>query len=346
MTEYIRNTIKNNGYIDGRLRPYIHQEHYETPIKEIVVFDRDANEIVEQRNGHRQNNFPNTELCIRKGTDTLVIIVGESWTYGGHIRDHITGMDSTESPESFANAINVTLGSRIAAFLDCDLHQSAWPGDQTTNMFIKLEKLLDYYCTTPNNYKNIHLVAQITDSHRDESHPDLYEGYHIAEMVNRGNIGQTITEWMEEYDLSFLEWAERLTEKYDKNIDAVVWKNFNPWIPSLEKCKKYKNVSIVDCDWSTFIASLEGVALPTDRVLNHAAQLSPDLSFVANITHISDEFRKKHLEYIDYYFSYIGLSVRGPDPNNPLMQQYPNKFCHFSWASQICIAGGWLTRNR
>lgn len=314
-------------------------QFWEKYITGIELFERDKSEIAEYRNGFVENNFPNTEFAIRKNnTDCIVIFVGESWCYGGRHRDMVIGPESTESAESFAHAVNTTVGSRVAFLLNSDLHQSAWPGDQTTNMFIKMEQLVEKY-VNDNRYKKIRVVTQITDSHRDETLHHIYEGYPIYDMITRGNIGQTVEQWLAEYDLSFVQWADRISNKYaHKDIEFVVWKNFNPWVGDLEKLKSHDRVHIVEKDWTTFSAMLEGVQLPTHKILNNTAQLDPDRSlWIGDVVNLSKEVRDQQMDCIQQSLDYYNESVYRLE----LLHGYPSTENHRLWAAQICNAAGW-----
>jgi hypothetical protein len=351
VTQYIPNSIETDQTewrIPQGVDPALGYSGVPRPwVKGIRILDKPADEVAEERNGFRENSFPNTEFIIKKEqTDTIAIVVGESWVYGGRHRDMVTGMNSTESIESFQKAVNVTLGSRIAYHLNADLHQSAWPGDHTCNMFMKMEKLVDHYATR-NDYSKIRVAVQVTDFHRDSNQHNLYKGTDLYNMVEqyeesaeRGEPKPSTEQWLAEYDSIFLQWAERVKNKYPlKDIDIVVWKNFNPWAVDESDYAKY-DVGIVHKDWSTFSADLEGVSLGEHkRLVNNAACLDKNLSIVARITEQSLEFRKQQTLCIEKLYDYY---ADGSASRLGMLCNYPDAVNHNLWAIQICKAGEWL----
>lgn len=306
----------------------------------VRVFPKPVTEIAEERNGTRENNFPNTEFMIKRdNADTLIVMCGESWVYGGKHRDMVVGLNSDESPQSFSKACDSTVGSWLGYYLNADVHQSAWPGDHSSQIFINMERIVDHH-VQHSNYKRIRVAVQVTDSHRDENFYSVYAGTqsHVPNMIERGNIGQTTTEWLAEYDLGFLLWAKRIKEKHpNTDIDIVVFKNFNPWVPTLEECKQ-TGVNFVEVDWTTFSADLEYFNLPVHkRVLNNASQLDPTLSELAKITSQTQEFREQQAECINSIYNYYQYSAT----RLGLLSNYPSTENHNLWALQICKAGGW-----
>ena len=112
--------------------------------------------------------FCNSELSTENAYDTnsLVINVGESWCYGGSIRD--MNLKYTESVESLHKAFYTTMGAQMAKLSQSDLHQFTYPGNCNTAMF---RWLSDRLCDIVNNpkYTKVLLVIQQTDHLREFS---------------------------------------------------------------------------------------------------------------------------------------------------------------------------------
>ena len=308
-------------------------------INGVQLYELDANEVAEERNGTRENNFPNTEFSLHRNSDTLLIFVGESWCYGGRHRDMITGMNSNESISSFCNGINHLVGPRLADFMKCSLYQSCWPGDQTANMFQKAERILAQQIN--NGYKKFRLCIQITDSHRDQNLFQLYEGTHVYDLC-RNDINLSASEWLAEYDKGFLQWADNIIDSYpDVDIDIVVWKNFNKW--NIDEVTRLSfKCNTVDIDWTTFSAKLDGFSLNPNREINNASQLQridEHCFYTYTENNTTQEWRAQQAGYIEELYDYYadGSASRGE-----LLVNYPSLENHRLWAIQLGTAGDWL----
>lgn len=323
-------------------------------VRGLEVIERDVMEIVEARNGSLQNFFPNTEFIMRRNapiadgvknqqrTDTMLIFVGESWCYGGgKIRDMITGYPSGESIESFRRALTTTVGSRLSALMNCDLHQSCWPGDQTTNMFLKAESMLKKH-VDENHYKKLRVVIQITDSHRDENMCESYpQECHIHELATTPR-GLDATEWLAEYDRGFLQWADDMRNQYPhKDIEFVIWKNFNPWMISEAERAQYQCKTPPD-SWAQYCAEIDGFPLDPKQQTNNANLLSLDenINFVKCTKHnTSQTWRQEQMVAIDRFYDYINGMGQF---RSGLFNGYPTPAGHKVWATQLCKAGDWF----
>ena len=73
---------------------------YDVPYEEVHTWRNEQSRDVDFK------PFINTRFKIEKGKNRLCIVVGESWTYGGGIRN----MDVVEEPDSIAKAVHTTLG--------------------------------------------------------------------------------------------------------------------------------------------------------------------------------------------------------------------------------------------
>jgi len=347
-----RNAIHPDICFYGGSRNTIHTDNWwERSIGGVEVIERNALEIAEARAGHLINNFPNTEFVVRRNeslhppdagsrSDTMLIFVGESWCYGGKIRDMEIGFPSNESIPSFLEALNTTMGVKMSGQMNCDLHQSCWPGDQTSNMFEKAESIIPQYI---GQYKKIRVAIQITDSHRDENTHEAYpETNHVRQLVENGDVGMTAEEWLAAYDRGFLQWADRMRADYpEQDIEFVIWKNFNPWNISDQERKNFKCHTVDKC-MSHYFADLDGFPLDAGQKLNNTNQLSLDtnINFV-NCTkdHTSQAWRNTQLQYIESFYSYVN------DFSNfrtQVFDGYPTPFGHKVWAVQLCKPGDWF----
>ena len=312
------------------------------PITGIEFFERDETDIVEQRQECRVNNFPNTEFALYRKSNTLLMFFGESWAYGGKIRDMVPGMATQESDQSVLKGVTLTVGPKMSQVLNSDLYQSAWPGDQTTNMFEKAERMIPQWI---DNYSKVKVCIQITDPHRCVNANYLYETPFINTYTNKiidndDDVGVSAETWLYEYDKSFLVWADDIMDRYNK-VEIVLWKNFNPWCISKKERENYK-CKTPELDWTTFNAQLDGVNLLQGRqISNPAMLLKDDLNCMMNWVqkNTPDHWIMHQIQCIenvqDYWndlsFARLKLNVT-----------YPSEVSHRLWAMQLATAGEWV----
>jgi len=316
----------------------------------VEIIQRKTLEIAEARNASLINFFPNTEFIMcrnpsqhtGKPVDTILMFVGESWCYGGNIRDMQVGYPSGESVDSFRHALTTTVGAKLSEQMNCDLHQSCWPGDQTSNMFVKAEQMLDRH-VSEGHYKKFRVAIQITDSHRDEGLCNVYEpNNHVRRLVEAGNVGMTTSEWLAAYDRGFLQWADRMKAKYPHHdVEILVWKNFNPWNITDEERKQFVCKTVDPC-WSHFSADLDGYPLYPTQELNNANQCDPTPRInisMCTAKNTDQQWREHQLECINRLFDYIQEVARN---RGDIFDGYPTALGHRLWSVQLCKAGGWF----
>lgn len=316
----------------------------------VHMIERKTLEIAEARNGSLENFFPNTEFLVYRNkslhtgqpVDTMLMFVGESWCYGGKIRDMQVGFPSGESVESFRHALNTTVGAQLSQQMNCDLHQCCWPGDQTSNMFQKAERMLDQHIAE-NRYKKYRVVIQITDSHRDENICNVYPpDNHVRKLVEQDDVGLTSSDWLAYYDRGFLEWADRMIAKYpDHDVDVLVWKNFNPWNISDSERNSFVCKTVDKC-WAHFCAELDAFELDPRQEVNNANQCETGtyINFARCTSKNTDQqWRVTQLDCIDKLYTYISEQARN---RTGVFDGYPTPVGHRIWAVQLCKAGGWF----
>lgn len=346
--ELIPNTVPRGGRED--FPEALYNKYHETLSDEtsenwssiygVEFFNRPASDIVETRQGNsRTNNFPNTEFALYRRSKKLLMFFGESWAYGGKIRDMVTGNSAQESIDSVIAGITKTVGPKVSQILDCDLYQSAWPGDQTTNMFEKFERVLPDWI---NKYKEVKVCIQITDPHRCTNACHLYDTpfintYTEKTIDNNQDVGVTAEQWLYEFDKSFLVWADEIMSKH-KQVEIVLWKNFNPWCIDKSEREQYK-CKTPDLDWTTFNAQLDGIDLLEGRQLSNPAMMSEEpncmMSWVPSTPMAWRQHQLKCIQDVQDYWN--DNSFRRLKMN----VTYPSVTSHRLWAMQLVYAGGW-----
>lgn len=348
MTEVIPNTIHDGGkeYISDKLcingravTDMVSENPSDLHVRGVEFFERPVTDIAEEQNGFRTNAFPNTEFAVyRDQTEKLVMFFGESWCYGGRIRDMVTGIPSTESNTSVGKGITKPVGPQLAKLLNSDLYQSCWPGDHTTNMFNKAERMIPQW---KDKYDKIKVCIQITDPHRCANACHIYDTEFLKAHTNpfKQDINITMERWLYMYDRSFLVWADEIMQKYS-NVEIVLWKNFNPWCLSKTKRDRFKCGS-VDLDWTTFNAQLDGVDLIEGRqISNPAVFLRHENNIIIDWCKSTPrEWEMHQVDCIEDVQSYwrdkshlrLGMNIN-----------YPSEVSHRLWSMQLAKAGGWV----
>ena len=312
----------------------------------IEFFEKQKERIVEHRNGELINHFPNTEFALYRqqtGKQRLVMLFGESWCYGGKIRDMIIGSHPTEGNRSLIKAVTTTVGPRIAQITNSDLFQSAWPGNNTTDMFTDAEAQLPNW--TNKGYNKILVVLQITDPHRCANSHWLHDTDFIRNWTpkisvpaEQPDLDITVAEWLYMYDRSFLVWADALKVKYP-NADFVVWKNFSPWCVPKEERDAFK-CKTPDVDWTSFNANLEGLDLDQRRMMSNPALI--DRSQAGHVINwcpsTTQKWCDEQLGYMETLHDYWDSESFNRLQMNMI---YPNEYSHKLWAMHLSKAGGW-----
>lgn len=348
--ELIPNTVPRGGpeHFPEKLFHQYRHAHIDTddtvdganPIIGVEFFDRLASDVVETRQDSRVNNFPNTEFALYKRSKKLLMFFGESWSYGGKIRDMVPGNLAEESLESVVRGFTLTVGPKMAQIMDSDLYQSAWPGDHTTNMFEKFERVLPDWI---NKYNEIKVCIQITDPHRCSNACHIYDTPFINTYTKKiiddpQDVGVTAEQWLYEYDKSFLVWADEIMSKH-KQVEIVLWKNFNPWCVDKNEREQYK-CKTPELDWTTFNAQLEGVdLLPGRQISNPAMLLENEINcMIGWVPSTPSSWKREQLQCIENVQNYWNeLSFARLKMN----VTYPSQTSHRLWAMQLIYAGEW-----
>lgn len=255
----------------------------------------------------------NTEFHLVRNKEDLLLIVGESWTYGESLPSIATG----DRKYSIESQIKNCFGPKLALSLNQDLYQYAVPGNCNFYMVSSLERILDYIKNNF-NYKNINLCLQLTEPSRehailnklDKSYQKLYDMSDI----------DSFEEWLIRYDEIFLDEILRIKNKY--NINVTVWKNFC----CFQNKKQYPELKIIEESWIRFSGKLYGLDLEMQKFQSVGwfddfySQYKPQIKFDLNCCN-------QQIDYIEKSNAFI----RG----NYLHNNHPNLVSHSLWAYKL-----------
>lgn len=264
----------------------------------------------------------NTEFHLQYGKDSLLLVIGESWTYGEGVKDIATGIQQY----SLDTQIRYGFGSRLAKGLNTDFYQYAVPGNSNGNMFKELIRILEYL-NNNFSYKKIYICMQMTDQSREQcvlkqdfsDHP-LYEHYNSNKKIS-------FDDWLSKYDEIFLDILEETIKKYS-NIDAIVWKNFSSFLNK----KEYNSFKIINRTWIEHSAHINGKKL-RNKKFQSIGWLQDIQKFYTHRIKFNIKDLNEQLDIIEESNKFIN--------ENYLHNGHPNEFGHLTWAVYLLDNSGW-----
>lgn len=209
----------------------------------------------------------NSDFFLTKNQNTLLIVIGESWTYG----ESLPGVHSPKRLDNLQVRVNHTFWGHMARILNADILISAYPGNSNQNMLSNLIILISMLKDSLfKKYKNVYLVYQMTSPGRDyesewdhiftdklletdniDGHKENFDFLYYKEKVEDKNK-KPIKEFFIDYDKFFI----NLLSDIVKNIAGtkiLLWKNFNPI-----HAKQPSNIKFAKIPWQQHTAILDG----------------------------------------------------------------------------------------
>jgi len=268
----------------------------------------------------------NTEFFIKRNKTELLVVIGESWTYGETLKGIATGIERYNLPAQ----LKYCYGPRMAIALNCDLYQYAVPGNCNFYMFSELERVMDYVTTL--GYSKIYVSMQMTEPSRENAiNNKVQQTDHPLKYLMKSDKTMTFECWLEKYDEIFFTQYNDILSKY-KNvyIDAVLWKNFCR-INTTFKNNKFK---IIDTTWIEYSSKILG-----NRIF------SP--SFYS-IGWLDDIMKSSLYKFIKFELPYIKREVDLIEKSNNfihgnfLHSHHPNEYAHLMWSQYILRKAEWI----
>lgn len=158
----------------------------------------------------------NTEFYLDRGKDTLLINIGESWTYGENVPGVAAGLEKY----NLASQLKHCYGPKLALCLDSDIHQYATPGNCNLYMFQELERILEQ---RSGQYEKIVICMLMTEPAREKNGGVDYDNHPLNELYKL-DVDIDFDQWLIRYDEIFFEIFEKLCKKY--NAEGILFKNF------------------------------------------------------------------------------------------------------------------------
>lgn len=265
-----------------------------------------------------------SELHVINRSNTLLINIGESWTYGENVKDIASGLQKY----NLSTQLEYTFGPRIARQLDIDFYQYARPGNSNGYMFSELERIINYV-NSNYNYDKIFLVMQITEPSREQAHLNTLDSMHPIQRLYAKNQDITFREWLKIYDEIFLNILDKIV-KDNANLSVIAWKNF--------------------CKWNTDL-QLDTVRQITPSWIAKSAELCKQdynsLSF-QSIGWLDEMYNNRDFYKIYFNKEWLNKEMEKIEKSNEFLKanryhsMHPNCLGHAEWADHLLKQSGWL----
>lgn len=253
-----------------------------------------------------------------RNSDTLVITVGDSWTWGGGLEE------SQRLDQVYGKHISDVLASSWI-----NAGASGWGNSWILNQCDYIVSMLKDQL----QYKKIYLIVTLTENGRD-----IKCGYERPYDYNVYKSHQPSKELYDQVLLDCeMEWADRLvslSNVADSRYTIFVGKNF-VWHEHLyQKLKKY-NVYVADSNWIEVLARFQNMDLPFRANLVSSFTLD-NVYEINNLLEIRDdrEFKNWCVLQIENGLKVTDWLERSP-MNLKQHTKHPNAQGHKIWAEYI-----------
>lgn len=233
--------------IDGNdLNVNLHQNSYYFKVKEIY--------------NHEGFSHKNVGIYCKGVSKKLLIVVGESWTYGDSLHPYIKAIDGKDN---IPYRISTIFAGKVANYLNSDLLLFAEPGDANINYWLKLEKMLEFVYEQ-NYYDDVYLIVQMTSPGRDYIEgfvPDRLK--HLLSVTPNEFPVLLWDDWHYEYDKAYLNWLQEIVTKYPLR-KTVLWKNFNEF---LYKEREKFTYNVIETPFQRYAVEMSDETYPSSKNL-------------------------------------------------------------------------------
>ena len=265
-----------------------------------------------------------SEIFAKKNRKNIFINVGESWTYGESLGGVKTGIRQYD----LYSMMTLSFGPQVADALDADFYQYAIPGNANGNMFMEIERILEYV-TSLEKYEKIYFAIQMTEPSREHGALDNFSDHKIFSMYKGRRPRMSFDQWLAEYDEIYLDILDHVLKKFDDfNIDAVVWKNFCKF----QHRKEYKTFKVIEENWIQMSARNLGI--------RYEPTVFQSIGWFDDIYETEQRSIEFDLDWCNKEIDKITLSNKFISENR-LHSNHPTAEGHALWAKNLIEKSGW-----
>lgn len=267
----------------------------------------------------------NSEFHVKRNKKRLLIIIGESWTYGESLR----GIASALQKYNLSSQLESCFGSRMAVTLDCDYYQYAVPGNCNLYMFLELDRILNY--VKQFNYEEVYICMQMTEPGREKAaNVELMKSTPFRDLYNV-QPNTKFTDWLKDYDELFFNFYEETIRKHQESCNikkAMIWKNFC----RITTDKRNYLFDIVETSWIRYSAKYLGVNLKM-----------PDFYAIGWLNSIKEEYHQFKFDS-SWLLDQIDMIEKSNIylKDNPMHYPHPNETAHALWAQFLLRKANWI----
>lgn len=302
-----------------RSQPWLVVRHeYLYGVKEVLV--NEDNEVYCYNDGTW--TAENTEIYVQKEKPTLLITLGESWTYG----EGTAKVNHRENKWDISDKIELTYSGKVARLLDSDLWTFSCPGNSISGIVASLVRILD--SVEKNKYESIKVLCQLTAPDRDDLNKlpkdhllhELYEEHKKFDEADKVDMHG----WFVKYEEIFLDQIEEaVCRNCELNLDVVVFKNFQRFWTT----KRNYSFHILDKFWIEHNAEWQGLKI------NHFYVTHPDFfnrfKKFTILKSFDYEFINTDMDNWEKFVSFLN------ENNETNFRAHPNELSHALWTQYL-----------
>jgi hypothetical protein len=272
---------------------------------------------------------PFTEFHVRRGSKTLLIVAGESWTYG----ENLKGKINSGLRYDLFTQLSYCWGPCIGTMLDIDVLQYARAGCSNLYITCELERLVKYAIDLK-MYDQLLICYQMTDDSREFLHSYETWGDHPLKSILsiRGKINprREFKDWLCEYDNVFFNIFDSIVDyATDKvSVDATLFRNLTKVSSNMIP----KNFRIIPDTWIEYNSKIDGVNLTSP----YTWTVAPDRLHNGNPRNItlSPDWALEQSKLVEASMNYITGATK-------LHTNHPTPLGHKVWAEHLVKESGW-----
>ena len=266
-----------------------------------------------------------SEFHIKRKKKNILLVIGESWTYGESLPKVETGIGRFNFDSQIINCY----GPAMTVTMDCDYYQYAVPGNCNAFMFQELGRILEYIWSL--DYEKIYVSMQMTEPSREKPILQRLEDHPLHKLYTDTTEVIDFKEWLKRYDEIFFNIYDREIKKYNdpnKKIIPILWKNFC----SINTTNRNYNFDILNDSWIKYSASCLGVKLEM-----------PSFYAVEWLAGFQEDFGHKIKFDARYVSGMLNIIEKSNNylHDNPYHFPHPNDEMHLKWANYLLNKTGW-----